>query len=162
MNFRRINWGGFAVGAVITLVIFAVIEWSGDDRPQTSSSSSGTDAGLLARIVFPDGATFDQMIRNLDSWMEVAEGLYRQRSRELDPRLRQLASDRRGVLRAWSRYGRNLFEARDNPAVPASMLEREMRFHQKARDIAADIAPGSVSAADDTIASLRQQIRARR
>ena len=102
------------------------------------------------------------MIRNLDSWIQVSEGLYRQRGRELDPRLRQLASDRRDVLRAWSRYGRNLLEVRDNPAVPVSMLEREMRFHQKARDVALDLAPGWVSAADETIASLRQQIRARR
>ena len=162
MNAKRINWGGFAVGAIIALVIFAVIEWSGDDRPETSWSSTGADAGLLGRIVFPEGSTFDQMIRNLDSWMQVSEGLYHQRGRELDPRLRQLAADRRDVLRAWSRYGRSLFEARDNPAVPVSMLEREMRFHQKARDVAVDLAPAWVSAADETIASLRQQIRARR
>jgi hypothetical protein len=161
MNIMNVNKRGVVAGAVIALVIFAVIEWSGDDRPETSWSSTGADAGLLGRIVFPEGATFDQMIQNLDSWMEVSEGLYRQRGRELDPRLRQLASDRRGVLRAWSRYGRNLFEARDNPAVPVSMLERELRFHQEARDVAVDLAPGWVSAADETIASLRQQIRIR-
>ena len=92
-----------------------------DNRDQPAPNAS--NAGVLSKIVFPDGRTFSERLQNLEGWMKLSKLLYDEKDWKFDRRLEKLADHRRDVLMEWQQYGSSYAEVNKDPATPVAMID---------------------------------------